>query len=204
MAVFMAPSCVCVMAYACMTARCILPPCGSRKQAHPCNSSTFALTIRPVRNGAKTCSSKLFASKAGTAKCHCMPPHAMAADAPTPLGSLCSDLRVTADWPVACRCRALCGFTHPLLQPEGKDAKFGSFQALKKHIEANHQQFFCDVCLKGRKVRAVWRWPPAAGRRRSRGSHSHSGPRRPHAARASQAPVLLLLQETHAMGPARG
>ena len=63
-------------------------------------------------------------------------------------------------------CRELCGFTHPLLlEVEGKAGKFSTFQALRKHIEASHQQFFCDVCLKGRKVRA-------GGMRRAGGGRS--------------------------------
>ncbi|GLI58515.1 hypothetical protein VaNZ11_000251 [Volvox africanus] len=50
--------------------------------------------------------------------------------------------------------RALCGFTHPILESGGTKStpKFNSFTALKRHVEAAFSQFFCDVCLKGRKV----------------------------------------------------
>ncbi|GIL46701.1 hypothetical protein Vafri_3620 [Volvox africanus] len=50
--------------------------------------------------------------------------------------------------------RALCGFTHPILESGGAKStpKFNSFTALKRHVEAAFSQFFCDVCLKGRKV----------------------------------------------------
>ncbi|GLC59369.1 hypothetical protein PLESTB_001479000 [Pleodorina starrii] len=50
--------------------------------------------------------------------------------------------------------RALCGFTHPVLEsgPAKAAPKFNNFNALKKHIESTLGQFFCDVCVKGRKV----------------------------------------------------
>ncbi|KAG2439352.1 hypothetical protein HXX76_004711 [Chlamydomonas incerta] len=47
--------------------------------------------------------------------------------------------------------RALCGFTHPAAESGGRAPKFSNYNALKKHLE-NSGQFFCDVCVKGRKV----------------------------------------------------
>ncbi|GFR43781.1 hypothetical protein Agub_g4897 [Astrephomene gubernaculifera] len=49
---------------------------------------------------------------------------------------------------------ALCGFTHPVLEAgSGKGApKFNNFKAMKRHIETTLNQFFCDVCVTGRKV----------------------------------------------------
>ncbi|KAG2498874.1 hypothetical protein HYH03_003066 [Edaphochlamys debaryana] len=50
--------------------------------------------------------------------------------------------------------KALCGFTHPILETDGakRPPKFNNFTALKRHVESTHNQFFCDVCVKGRKV----------------------------------------------------
>ncbi|KAG2453462.1 hypothetical protein HYH02_001683 [Chlamydomonas schloesseri] len=47
--------------------------------------------------------------------------------------------------------RGLCGFTHPAAESGGRAPKFSNYNALKKHLE-NSGQFFCDVCVKGRKV----------------------------------------------------
>ncbi|PNH12741.1 LIM domain and RING finger protein [Tetrabaena socialis] len=49
--------------------------------------------------------------------------------------------------------RALCGFTHPVLAAAGRSApKFNDFTSLKRHIESTCSQFFCDICIKGRKI----------------------------------------------------
>ncbi|EFJ45378.1 hypothetical protein VOLCADRAFT_105930 [Volvox carteri f. nagariensis] len=50
--------------------------------------------------------------------------------------------------------RALCGFTHPILESgvAKNPLKFNNFNSLKRHIEGTYSQYFCDVCLKGRKV----------------------------------------------------
>ncbi|KXZ52810.1 hypothetical protein GPECTOR_8g196 [Gonium pectorale] len=50
---------------------------------------------------------------------------------------------------------ALCGFTHPVLESGGggrNASRFNNFNALKRHVESTFNQFFCDVCVKGRKV----------------------------------------------------
>lgn len=45
--------------------------------------------------------------------------------------------------------RSLCSFTHPLVN----GATFSSLAALKRRLLEQHKLHFCDLCIKGRKVR---------------------------------------------------
>lgn len=51
--------------------------------------------------------------------------------------------------------QALCGYTHPILtQDEGKAPRpqFKSVSEMRKFIEHNYKQSFCDICIASRKV----------------------------------------------------
>lgn len=45
--------------------------------------------------------------------------------------------------------RSLCSFTHPLVN----NATFNNLNALKRKLLEQHKLHFCDLCIKGRKVR---------------------------------------------------
>eukprot|EP00879_Flechtneria_rotunda_P019552 GHRR01020539.1.p1 GENE.GHRR01020539.1~~GHRR01020539.1.p1 ORF type:complete len:855 (+),score=361.96 GHRR01020539.1:259-2823(+) len=45
-------------------------------------------------------------------------------------------------------CRNLCSYTHPVVGA----AMFGSLNALKRKVQEQHKLYFCDLCIKGRKV----------------------------------------------------
>jgi hypothetical protein len=53
-----------------------------------------------------------------------------------------------------CACdwfRSLCSFTHPLVN----GATFNNLNALKRKLLEQHKLHFCDLCIKGRKVRQL-------------------------------------------------
>ena len=49
-----------------------------------------------------------------------------------------------------CAGRALCSYTHPLL--EGEARQFHSLKELRRHLASARDLHFCDVCLDARKV----------------------------------------------------
>lgn len=48
-----------------------------------------------------------------------------------------------------CVYRALCSFTHPLVNNQ----TFNNLNSLKRKLLEQHKLHFCDLCIKGRKVR---------------------------------------------------
>jgi hypothetical protein len=45
--------------------------------------------------------------------------------------------------------KGLCSYTHPMLP----GAMFGNLGSLKRKLQEQHKLHFCDLCIKGRKVR---------------------------------------------------
>jgi hypothetical protein len=45
--------------------------------------------------------------------------------------------------------KGLCSYTHPMLP----GALFGTLNSLKRKLQEQHKLHFCDLCIKGRKVR---------------------------------------------------
>jgi hypothetical protein len=45
--------------------------------------------------------------------------------------------------------KGLCSYTHPMLP----GALFGNLNSLKRKLQEQHKLHFCDLCIKGRKVR---------------------------------------------------
>jgi hypothetical protein len=47
--------------------------------------------------------------------------------------------------------KGLCSYTHPMLP----GAMFGNLGSLKRKLQEQHKLHFCDLCIKGRKVRLL-------------------------------------------------
>lgn len=118
-----------------------------------CRTSTGSSTTSGIltKSGSVPCT---LAAPSASPACSC-PDHPREAGAMHDLAwsisgpSACS---TEFGWP-GCVRRALCGFTHPSLG--SGTGNFANFTALRKHIEATQQNFFCDVCLKGRDRKSV-------------------------------------------------
>jgi hypothetical protein len=50
--------------------------------------------------------------------------------------------------------KSLCSYTHPIVP----GAMFGNLNSLKRKLQEQHKLHFCDLCIKGRKVRLLSSW----------------------------------------------